>query len=510
MYKFNTNMYFYNKVLNFINRSSNYKDIELKDYVKSSKIYNAITRISVPCVEYGAIDLMKRLFPQFKDSNFSLKTVTHTKVVEADLEELEVYTRKKPFKVTDVDILRLSYNHIRSKIFNLDKKITLIEAMDTLPKNSSSGFPDYTKKGDIKTVNNTYKRMVTCILKGNFLEMYSYMRRFPCTIFHRFSPKLNKLQNTYHPNFKIRQIFGAPFFIVALEKFIFYNFVESYKQAFSKMFMVGKTKPQISDCIMKLRERAKLTNKLILCGDISGCDKSISAALSTIFFQISHDFIDNKYVNLFYSLMIYYIRTPIIYSKGVTHSHGSTVSGSWITTSFNSLLVQIALNYSYYKLYKRFPIESEILFQGDDFVILLDSEEDKVRFKEFMFEFNLRIRLDRSQLVNFTQDIEFLGYFWNYYNEPSQTNEWIVSRIIYPEKFSRFKGKFRLLYRILSIIINLTNYRYLYQRLYEVDEYMRDFITIGSESFTLFDSNNNPQNIKIPLKSFWDKGWRLL
>lgn len=509
MYHFNTNMYLYDRIVNFISRNQNFKPFLSEKVFYSDKIYNAVNRFGIPSFEYGAQDLINKLFPFTRDKKFIKTTVKQADVLEFDLGEVDVYKRSKPFNVKDIGLLYKVYAYIRNKINNYNDYLTLSQSLDTLPKNTSSCYPEYTKKSDSKTIKNTKNRINRVLDMVEIFEIYNYIRKFPTTIFHRFSPKMKLVNNTYDPSFKIRQIFGVPFFIVVLEKFIFNNFVTSYKNSFWNNYMVGKNKVQISEFVSKIRNQAKLTNKLILCGDISGCDKSISRTHSTLYFQMAYDFINLEYVNIFYALFIYYVRTPILYKLGIVYSNGSTVSGSWITSSFNSVCVQIALLYSFHKLYNRFPTEHEYLFQGDDFVILISNDRDKFLFKQYMLEFNLRIRLDRSELVTPYQNIEFLGYFWNEYNEPDQTDEWIVSRIMYPEKFIKFDGDFRLLYRILSIIINLKRFRVLYNRLYQFDDYLKYLLNV-SEYFTLFDSNNNALKVRVPLKAFLTSGWRMM
>jgi hypothetical protein len=156
-------------------------------------------------------------------------------------------------------------------------------------------------------------------------------------------------------------------------------------------------------------------------------------------------------------------------------------------------------------------MKGEYLIQGDDFIIILEKTEDAFLFKKCMRELNLRLRLNTVGLVEWYQNIEFLGYYWNKYNLPDQTDEWIISRIMYPEKYIKFDGPLRITYRILSIILNLDRYRILYNKFYECDKYLRLLSYDSDEpSFTLISPSNDILNIKIPLKRFWKYGWRML
>jgi hypothetical protein len=201
----------------------------------------------------------------------------------------------------------------------------------------------------------------------------------------------------------------------------------------------------------------------------------------------------------------------MLYSEGIKYTHGSTISGSWLTSTFNTVCVMIAINYSYLSLYGELPDFTDYLIQGDDFVILLKEKEDGLKFKSFMREFNLRLRLDTVGVVNWYNDIEFLGFYWNKSGLPDQTDEWIISRILYPEKFIRFDGPKRITYRILSIILNLKRYRILYSNFKKYDSELRYLhLQGGKPSFQLIGLNNEMLNVKIPLKNFWLYGWRML
>jgi hypothetical protein len=315
---------------------------------------------------------------------------------------------------------------------------------------------------------------------------------------------------SYNPNFKIRQILATSFFIVAKEKHIFYNFVESFKKSF-KTYTIGYKKEEISRKIGIVRKKAQSKNSLILCGDIKGNDKSVSLIHSTFYFQIASNFIESDQMEYFKAIICYYLRTPMLYSKGVKYSNGSTISGSWLTSSFTTVVVLIAILYSFLTIYGRLPDEDEYLIQGDDFIIVLKNKEDSFLFKEKMFEFNLRLRLDTSGLVNWYEDIEFLGFYWNYNNLPDQTDEWIISRILYPEKYIKFEGTNRIIYRTLSIILNLKRYRELYQKFKLYDKYLRILeYTSKRPTFQLIGMDNSILKITIPLMDFWRFGWRML
>jgi hypothetical protein len=171
----------------------------------------------------------------------------------------------------------------------------------------------------------------------------------------------------------------------------------------------------------------------------------------------------------------------------------------------------IAVLYSFVCIYNRFPDPDEFLIQGDDFIINIKNYDDALRFKSHMREFNLRLRLDTVGLVEWYNDIELLGYYWNQYNLTDQTDEWIISRIMYPEKYVKFEGPLRIVYRSLSIILNLKRYRELYLRFFDNDKYLRKLVYLSDEpEIILVSMSNEFLKIKIPLKRYWMLGWRML
>jgi len=419
------------------------------DFSKNKRVYNSVNNFSTPSFESGAIKTLENIFPQIKYKKFVVGSLKPHVVKDKDRTELNVYARRKTTKISNKQDFSEVINYISSILVNAEvSRKDLDVVLSEIPKNTSSGFPEFCRKGSSKAVELCKNRVSKVLKSDSFIDAFKYMFKFPVTIFHRFTPKMKLINNEYSPNWKIRQIHGTPFFIVALEKLIFENFVETLKLSFP-FYTVGLTKLQISDKISDLRDKARLSNKVIFCGDISGCDKSISFDHSQLYFSYAKDFICDDYINAFKALVCYHLRTPMLYSGGILVSHGSTITGSWLTSSFTTFCVTVSLFYSYFRIYRRMPKLDELLVQGDDFVILLDKKEDSILFKENMLEFNLRVRLDKSRISKYYEEIEFLGYIWDFSNEPDQTDDWIISRIVYPEKFIKFPGPLRLIYRYI-------------------------------------------------------------
>lgn len=498
-------------IFNFTNKSSNFKP-DYDYYNRGNKsAYNAVSNFSVPSFESGALKILEKVFPSEMEHDFLQGTLRPKDILDSDVKEVEVYARDKKVGNLDLDLINYIYSYIFNRTINLDLHISLQTVIDTLPKNTSSGFPEYKKKKDNLVVKNCLERVEEIRKFKVWHKCYDYMRKFPTTIFHRFTPKMELVNNVYDPKFKIRQIHGCPFFVVALEKLMYYNFVESFKQSFAKIYTVGYKKIDISKKLMSMRQYARINNKMIMCGDINGCDKSISKMHSSLYFQLASNFILKEFSELNKAMMCYHIRTPMLYKKGLIYSNGSTITGSWLTSSFTTINVLVSLYYSFYKIYGRLPNDNEIAIQGDDFLILIDKESDKHLIKKYMLEHNLRIRLDKSRVVGWFREIEFLGYLWNEQCSPDQTNIWIISHILYPEKYIKFEGPERIIYRILSIIINLKRYRMIFHSLTIHDRKLKELLRKRSEyKFKLISPSNEILNVVIPITKFYNIGWRML
>ena len=480
------------------------------DFTTNRAAYTATHNFGLPTFESGAQKILSKVFPSINGKNFGLSTLTRQTVHDTDKLELNVYARKKKIHVKDKSLLVKTCLFIRDKIIDLNQSISIQDSYTTLPQTSSAGFPNYGKKGLVSNTNFCIERLSDLFKMRNYIDIFNYLRKYPTTVFHRFSAKIKKNKNTFLPKYKIRQVLATPYFIVAIEKFIFFNFVKSFSESFSS-YTVNLKQLQISQKIQKLRFLARDNNYLILCGDIQGNDKSISIEHSSLFFQIASKFINKSYLNHFNAIFMYYLRTPMLYSGGTIFSSGSTISGSWLTSCFTTLSVLIALQYSFHRIYGRFAYDEEYLIQGDDFVILLKDKQDSNKLKEHMLELNLRLRLDTSGLVYWYQNIEYLGYFWSPTGTPGQTDEWIIGKILYPKGFVRIDGPLRIIYRIIAIIVNLARFRELFTLFRKHDKEL-DLLFMRNENpiFTLISSDNTLLKVKIPFRDLWRYGWTTL
>lgn len=486
------------------------------DYTKST--LNVVSRLSIPTIEKGALGLIDRVFPKYKGKILPDTGLTVDDVKEADANEIDVYCRTKNFS-DDLDWSRFYdtvyhlYNVLDMDNFQYYKIEDVQQSFDNLPKDSSSGFPYYLKKGDTKSVK--YSLKCINIFKKLFYadQRFEYLFKHPTTVFHRYSSKIKSSgSNYYRNNVKVRQIFGVPQFICCLEYLYFYSFVLNFVQKLENVYVLYDTRVDTSNRISSLRDYCENNNKIILCGDIKSCDKSVSAIFHKIFFSFIVKNVksesDRKSIMAIGKYLTY---TPILSClKTKRVSDGSTVSGAWTTSIFTTFTVFIAINYSFYMLYNRFPSPEEFLIQGDDFLIAIDNHDDFFSFKKSMKDLNLTIREDSCKMSNFNDEIEFLGFFWNLNNEPDQTDLWIISKILFPSKFIKFPGADRIISRYLTLLFQLSRFLSLYNRFLAFDYYLKEKVNKYScPTFIIIDNRGDTHINAFPINTYLTYGWKL-
>lgn len=508
---------FYHR-LTIFKKFFNYKNFSVRGFYFSKFLRNKVSQYSVPVPEYGAYSLTRSIFRKIV-SNLEMKsTLSATQVKEADSREVDVYCRFKNFMPTvDLNVFYKSIEYLidffKFNEFDYLRIKDYDECLDVLPKDTSSGYPLYKKKGNLDAISHSNYLSKIFNNEYNTNVMIKHIIKYPTTIFHRFTPKIkSSTKKRFKCNFKIRQIFGVPQFICQLEVMYFSSFVELFKLRLKNIYTSGLTKLEISSLILKFRSKAQSKNLYIMCGDISSCDKSISNSFHEVFFAfLSLNINTNLIVDKILVLGKYLTYTPIISTKfRVDVSKGSTVTGSWITSIFTTFCVLLALIYSYKKVYDEFPNLSDFLIQGDDFLLLIKDKNDAEEIKKYMLHLNLRLKLETTKISSYCDDVEFLGYFWDKRGEPFQVDEWIVARILFPEKFVRFKGQERIIIRYLSLIFQLRNYKELFNKFLQHDSFLRrKFLLSDRPTFLIMDARGNISYNRFPLKDFLMYGWKM-
>jgi hypothetical protein len=481
-----------------------------------SKFKAVLSQFRTPMKEHGAQTLCDNVFPKLKDKIVKEAIPTHKDVNSFDAYELKFYCKNKSVSKREINLTLLEETlGFVSELFKSSERYYSInsykDCLDSLPKDTSSGFPRYMKKGLDVNVVEVFKEMEEFDSHLRVDKKDILLQSFPTTIFHRFTPKMKRVKESlnYNVNYKIRQIFGVTHFICGLEvKYLTY-FVNNFKKKMRNITTIGLTRPEVSDLISQLRLNSIRSGRVVLCGDLKGCDKSVPAHFHRYFFDTLISLSPNEFVkNSINSIGNYITYTPVLRRNEVSYTNGSTVSGSWITTIFNTTVVYIGICYFYLVAYGRFPRQGEVLVQGDDFVLVID-EVDTNLIQELFFLFNLRIKLDNTLIARGYDDIEFLGFKWDYVNTPFQEDSWIYVRTVYPERSVAISGPDRVICRYLSLIFQCNNGFELFKRFLFYDESLKEKINFDpNPSFELIDNAGKVTINKVPIRWLIDIGWR--
>nr|DAZ87271.1 TPA_asm: RNA-dependent polymerase [Aegean partiti-like virus] len=487
-------------------------------FVISDKLKNKLLQFSVPSIEKGIYGVVTKVFPRFKNKIILDYTVTSQDIKDADSSELKVYARNKEVVLSSsvypafLIVIKKTFFRMFNGLNKSNLKISHDEAMELLPSSTSACYPTFSKKGSTISQFDCRKRMKTFGSLSSLNSMITFLYEHPTVIFHRVSNKLVKRKDgMYFSTPKIRQVFGIPHFICALEGVYFKEIMEGYKRSHSDRITIGYRKVEVSESVRYMRMKAKETDKEIFCGDISGCDKSVPALFTFIFALFSLNLYDSvRDANFILSLLHYFCYTPVVYSgvkKVVTN--GSTTSGSALTSMFNTFVILICLETVFFVLNGRLPDKGEVLVQGDDFLILLKGKDEVVKLKNIMGQFNFRIRADADLLCSDGQDVEFLGFKWDKYCSPYQSEEWFVAKLLFPGRRVNYPGPGRLIAKYLSLLFQVRNYHSLYYKFYKHDIHLRQHIIMGKDPcLTLIDNRGRVAKTIFPVSYFLRKGWK--
>jgi len=481
------------------------------------KVQHVLRQFTTPIKEYGAQQLCDNVFPEFNGKILREKIPSNSDVDSFDAYEVSHYEKKKSCQMRFIDLIILNkvLAYTTSLFESLDSYYSINDyraCIDVLPKDTSSCYPRYQKKGTEDNINAVINEMTFFDSMIRLDKKILYLQQFPTTIFHRFTAKMKedrRLKGFYNVSYKIRQIFGVSHFICALEvKYLTY-FVNNFKRSLKGICTLGLTRPEVSNLVSRIRDKSIKTDRVVMCGDIRGCDKSIPAHFHRILFDTIAGSSPNEYIkNAILSLGNYLCFTPILRKDKINFTHGSTTSGSWITSIFNTFVIYSVICYSYNVLYNRFPTKDEVLVQGDDFICVIE-EEDEKQIQEIFLLFNLHIKLSNSLISKGKDDIEFLGFLWDCRNTPRQLNSWVYVRTVYPERTVEEAGVDRIISRYLSLIFQLNNSNELFKRFLKYDKYLRDKCQNQSNPvFKIIDSMGRMVTQVFPIIYFLSVGWR--
>jgi hypothetical protein len=359
----------------------------------------------------------------------------------------------------------------------------ILESIEELSKNTNSGFPFYGRKNDERIKYNVRKWVEKVyenpnpriILSNNFSidkEYFDVMYN-PCKIYYRFQIKAKEVSNSiFDFVVKHRQVFCVPFGIVAIEARYFRDIIERVKNHQSKLldpiYPSGENRSEISiRHILKHRQclpDSKIDDHYLVSGDYSKLDQSIEPIMVDLFFAICETTMNlSEHEQKVYNYLRMYVKfTPLIYKGFLFFMTVGISSGLLITNLFDSFVSltllyfthltqidedcnEVFLGISGYKnltdieldpfkventIYK--PLENFSIY-GDDSIIY-NSDTFFWRLKRICHYFSLKIEFENIARTK-KDPIFFLGTFWDQNNEPFQSRMYMISHMIFREKW---------------------------------------------------------------------------
>jgi len=476
-------------------------------------LVNRINQFSTPGFEKGAVSLLRNIFGKDKLNIIDIDvTPTKKDVKESDSETLKLIAQNK-----GPDFTRIDSNQFVNVLLHINNKLRkegriykgfrkFENCILQIPKNTSSGYPYFGKKGDKKVINST---------RIDYLKFFKesrtnkYLWKFPIIIFHRFQSQLIKTVRGIEKKIKIRQIQGAPFLIIILEVFFFKDFKDLFLKTFDNI-TIGLTRVKISGKIDVVRRNARSTNRKIFCGDLSKCDVSVSKSLMVALYSTAFQFIDRNLWNKASYLVYYLINSPIISTDGKIYvSKGSNPTGCWFTSIINSYCLIFVLNYFSIIVRGVFLSNDEYLVQGDDFIININDGEEKI-LKKIFEDFDFRLHLQKSIISNYNEEVKFLGFNWDFNGEPDNDDFWIISKILYPERFIELGGPERVIVRYVSLIFQIKRSIHIWNKFLMHDDYLKKKVwNDDNPEFYVLSQDGQLTKNRIPLNRLTELGWRM-
>lgn len=519
-YKYEINLF-----KKYLSRSNGFANFKQKQGLNRFKVKNkkAINRS-----RSNTSSLLVFPFKNFIEENTGVEIPEEQfNVSISDIEERDRIAEKK-FSTPNLDYSKINLDRLIKAThivtdhmgFSEYRKLELLSPLESarrFPNNTSSAYPVYKPKQDEASRNEAI----------SFAESYLTNRKpsllfsRPVTIFHRFQAKnsnvskstytvrdfrnqvrvykdsLSPFNNKKKSNFKfnidtkIRQVYALPYSVQTLEGCFFRNLVDQYIYYSSTnsnpVTPTGRSLPRISDTVMTdLRNKAKLSNSKLLSIDLESFDANVPPFMIALFGVTMKKFInfpDENSSRAFDDLINYYINTPYIktyrsdkvdFSKGIPLKFQcqGLPSGSLVTNFMGTFINSTILVYSHLENNEGLSgseIVSCFTVLGDDNLIVLNYLSENKIINVFS-RFGFSVNANKSELVNNSSKIPFLGYVWDTTNRPIQSIPWYIVHLIFPSRFIRrseipFDIKYLQTFRAISLCCQLYDGFKIYKQL---------------------------------------------
>jgi len=334
-------------------------------------------------------------------------------------------------------------------------------------KNTNSGFPFFKRKNSTLCIEDTK------IWIRNIFENPSYysiiknpLFEMPTTLFYRVQPSVKEEENTIEV--KIRQVWGIPQRIVALEYYFFKDILSSVYEnnvfGSNPVYSSGLTNYEISLRIINRLRNLKnnsMNNKNLYSMDYGKFDRTIPNYAIDIFYAICRGNLDlSEKDDKIYNMLRFYIKfTPFIHNDKLFVSQRGIPSGSYITnlldTWWNLTLWNLSYNLrqyyttnlsdflnkeeffekriSEYLLNTNFIRFEDLGICGDDSIAYTDHFHIKI-LENLCDSLGMKITTNVITKEPY-EDMYFLGRRWDWLNRPIQSDLYFIGHLALRTKF---------------------------------------------------------------------------
>jgi hypothetical protein len=472
-------------------------------YVKNIPTWmiGRIKAIRLPSIDNSARRKLERIFSVRLSASLDISVDDVYKGTNNTIDSM----RYVPFNrnISYELLLSVCVNVIRQLNISAGSVIPPEFVSERLPKDTSSCYPAFSKKGDPSVIASCSSELSDMMSKSNPFELIDSLFRLPTVTFHRFVTKFSSKNSvTKQLKTKIRTVFGVPCLISYLETSLLQSTIDNIN---SRFLITKVNRSALSSRLRQFGLRAYQSKKLIFATDIAMMDSSISPIFLIILF--SSFMVNSKYKAQLCALCIYHLFSPIIRFNGdVTCTVGGNLSGTKITTLINTFTLLATFQYWSVLTNGRYLDEGEILICGDDCIMMVDKNFDLETLSIVLSWFNLKLKQEATSLSSPDQPFEFLGFTWVNF-EPDNPIAWLIRKVVYAEKGS-LDDEVLSLARLCSIAFQTkTGYKFMVKHIAEFTPVK--FIYDVENRRDINAHLLNGDKVCIPISRLFDLGWRM-